>query len=412
VKYIIKTDYDKPVYTPHGGAEEVIYAIEPEVVIHGPAETGKTMAVCWKVHFIACKYPGAQIALVRKMQNSVYASVLQTFGKVIAGAPVTVYGGERPEKYIYVNGSTVWIGGMDNPDKILSSERDLIYVNQAEELKVDDWEKLMTRSTGRSGVVPHPQIVGDANPGGSKHWIRERARAGYLRMIQSTHRDNPTLFDDAGNLTDQGERTMDRLQSLTGVRRKRLLEGIWATAEGTVYDTFDSQVHIVERNLSEFQQWALAMDEGYTNPAVILLVGIDGDQRWHIHREMYRRGMLQDAVVKEAEKWQKEYNVFATAVDAAAAGLIADLNNNNVPAKAAKGRVLDGIQLIQNRLAVAGDGKPRLTVDPGCVNTINEFESYVWKPEKDEPVKENDHAMDAIRYLADLLDTGSNWTIY
>ena len=62
--------------------------------------------------------------------------------------------------------------------------------------------------------------------------------------------------------------------------------------------------------------------------------------------------------------------------------------------------MLDGITKVQDYLKIQGDGKPRLTVDPSCVNTINEFESYVWKENKDEPVKDNDHAMDALRYLA------------
>src|SRR5574343_599291 len=57
-------------------------------------------------------------------------------------------------------------------------------------------------------------------------------------------------------------------------------------------------------------------------------------------------------------------------------------------------------------LMIQGDGLPRLTVNPDCKNTINEFESYIWKPNKDEPVKENDHAMDAIRYGYLGLDAG------
>jgi phage terminase large subunit len=142
------------------------------------------------------------------------------------------------------------------------------------------------------------------------------------------------------------------------------------------------------------------MDEGYTNPAVILLVGIDGDERLHIAREYYERGKLQKDVVQTARTWGLgERKAELIAVDAAAAGLIADLRDVGLSAQAAKGRVLDGIANVQARLKVQGDGKPRLTVDPACVNVINEFESYVWKPEKDEPVKENDHAMDALRYL-------------
>jgi len=99
------------------------------------------------------------------------------------------------------------------------------------------------------------------------------------------------------------------------------------------------------------------------------------------------------------------------AVDAAAAGLTAEMRNVSLPAVAAKGRVLDGIRAVQDRLKVAGDGRPRLTVDPDCTNLINEFESYVWKPERDEPVKENDHALDSIRYLIDATAGSETTTV-
>lgn len=404
--YVLKTDFDSKVFTPYGGAKELMYAHDHEAIIQGPAETGKTLAACWKVHILASKYPNAQGAIIRKTQKSLYGSVLQTFERVIAGAPVTPYGGEKPEKYIYANGSVVWVGGMDNPDKVLSSERDFIYTNQTEELALDDWEKLCTRATGRSAVIPYPQVFGDCNPGGSKHWIRQRAG---LRLIQSRHKDNPTLFDPTtGEPTEQGKRTMAILSGLTGVRRKRLFEGIWATAEGAVYDTFDAAVHVRERDRAEFGRFLLMMDEGYTNPAVILDVGIDGDGRLHIFREYYRRGVLQKDVVNVALEWYNEWQHYNVAVDQAAAGLIADLRDVGLPAAGYKGRVLDGITTVQAYLAIQGDGKPRLTIDPACVETINEFESYVWRPEKDEPLKENDHAMDALRYGANSID-GAWW---
>ena len=189
------------------------------------------------------------------------------------------------------------------------------------------------------------------------------------------------------------------LEGLSGVRRQRLLLGQWATAEGAVYDIFNTKDHVKERNESEFNRWYLAMDEGYTNPAVILLVGADSDDRLHVIREYYERGKLQKDVVGIARNWFDEKEVALAAVDAAAAGLIADLVDSGIPAEPHKGRVLDGITLVQQYLKVQGDGKPRLTVDPSCVNLINEFESYVWKSGKDEPVKENDHALDALRYL-------------
>ena len=92
---------------------------------------------------------------------------------------INPYGGDKtPDRYIYPNGSVIWLGGMDNPDKVLSSERDFIYVNQAEELAEGDWETLKTRCNGRAGNAPYAQLSGDCNPGGSKHWIRERAKRG------------------------------------------------------------------------------------------------------------------------------------------------------------------------------------------------------------------------------------------
>lgn len=398
-------------YKPRGGCADLIYAHEPEVIAEGPAETGKTLSACWKLHLLALKYPASQWVIVRKIQRDLYGSVLQTWERVIKGAPVTTYGGEKPEKYLYSNGATVWIAGMDNPGKVLSSERDGMYVNQSEQLTLDDWESLTTRTTGRNAVVPFPQLFGDCNPAGSGHWIRARAKKNILRLIPTHHQDNPTLYTDDGVLTEQGKRTMARLDNLSGVRKKRLKDGIWATAEGAVYDTFDAQVHVKVRPDEEMITWYLAMDEGYTNPAVILLVGVDGDKRWHVAREWYERGKLESVVVARAKEWYLEKHCSGVAVDSSAAGLIAALRDAGINAHAAKGRVLDGIQHMQDRMKVQGDEKPRYTVDPSCLNVINEKESYVWKQtktgtSKDEPVKENDHANDAERYLDDYLNVG------
>jgi len=304
----------------------------------------------------------------------------------------------------------IWVGGMDKSDKILSTERDFFYVNQAEELSLDDWEKLTTRTTGRGAVMPYTMTFGDCNPGGQRHWIKLREN---LKLIRTSHRDNPTLFDPStGEMTEQGRRTLSRLGALTGVRRKRLLDGVWATAEGAVYDMFDHDIHVKTRDPEEMKVWYLCQDEGYTHPAVILLVGEDSDGRHHIFKEFYKTGVLQEFVVAQAKEWADEYGVSLDAVDGAASGLIADLKDKGVAALGAKAGVFESIQMVQNRMRVQGDGKPRVTIDPDCVNSINDFESYVWKPEKDEPVKENDHAPDAYRYLLIALGDAPTWTSF
>lgn len=390
-----------------GAAREFWRCKDHELILVGAAETGKTFAGLHKLDALMWKYPGAQAALVRKFASTMAGTVCQTYAKVANMEVIRVLGGTSPERYIYPNSSQVWIGGMDNPSKVLGGERDFIYVNQAEELILEDWETLLTRATGRAANAPYAQLMGDCNPAGTRHWIRTRES---LTRLQSIHKDNPTLYDEEGNLTERGKVTMATLGNLSGVRRQRLLEGQWATAEGVVYDMFNLAVHVIEREESEFTQWYLTCDEGYTNPAVILLVGVDPDGRWHIVKEFYKRGVLQEAVIKQALEWQAEYKVSLVAVDAAAAGLIADMKNAGINAQPAKGRVLDGIQGIQNRLKPQGDDRPRLTVSPACTELINEFENYVWKPEKDEPVKQYDHALDALRYLDNSLqEAGWSW---
>lgn len=391
-------------YSPKGGNKTFMYAHENEVMVSGPSETGKTIGACFKLHLLAIKYPGLQGAIVRKTKESMYSSVLQTFDRVIAGAGVTVYGNKKVERYIYPNGSVYWVGGMDKPAKMLSSERDIIYVNQAEELNEDEWETLTTRTTGRGAIIPHPQLIGDCNPGPPKHWIIQRAERGSLRLIPTTHRDNPTLFNEDGSLTERGVRTMGVLDKLTGVRRLRLLLGQWAAAEGTVYDTFDRNVHVRSRFPDVMVSWYLALDDGYTNPAVILRIGEDPDGRWHIFEEFYQTGYIQDDVAEEAKKMHARTPVRLAAVDSAAPGLVEALRKKGVPATSAKGKLLPGIRKIQDRLKVQPDGKPRLTVDPSCINTINEFESYVWMKNRDEPIDAHNHSLGAVRYLQDAMD--------
>lgn len=373
----------------------------PRMILSGPSDTGKTFAMLLKMHIAALKYPGSQHAIMRKTFASLSGSVLMTLHKLIKGFPVKVVGGDHPSKYIYSNGSTIWVGGLDHPERTLSSERDTIFVGQAEELSVQDWEILSTRCTGRSSVMPYSQLYGDCNPAGSKHWILQHASEGRLKLFKATHRDNPSLYDAQGNLLPGAEKRIQALESLTGVRRKRLYEGLWVSVEGAVYSGFDRTVHEVHREESEMTRFFVAVDEGYTNPMVALLVGEDPDGRWHVFKEFYQTGVLQSQIVSVVRNWVTNYNVQLVAVDAASAGLAAAMLAHGIPAVQAKGQITAGIAKLQERLVVQKDGRPRLTFEPGCENTMNEFESYQWQPgrEKDVPIKMNDHTCDALRYL-------------
>jgi hypothetical protein len=322
---------------------------------------------------------------------------------------------------------------MDNPQKALSSERDYIYVNQAEELALDDWETLTTRCTGRAGVAPYPQIFGDCNPGPPSHWILHRPS---LKVFESRHEHNPALFDEAGWITPQGERTMAILDRLTGVRRDRLRFGRWVQAEGVVYEGFDRDVHLIDPfPVPEGWRRIRSIDFGYTNPFSCSWYAIDGDGRMYRYRQIYFTGRtVADHVktIQRVERWflgdGKTLNparerIHETVADHDAEDR-ATLHQLGIPTVAAYKAIRPGIQAVGERLRRAGDGKPRLLFlrdalveqdptlaelrQPTC--TEEEFEVYSWpkgqegRAMKETPVDAFNHGMDELRYAVCLVD--------
>ena len=174
--------------------------------------------------------------------------------------------------------------------------------------------------------------------------------------------------------------------------------------EGAIFSEFSRETHVKKRDKSEFQYWLLALDEGFTNPAVTLVVGVDSDIRLHVAREFYQTQVLPSRHARLTLEWAHQFNTRAAVVDPSAAGLIAELRNVGLQVEIPKEKHIErGIDVLHELLAIAGDKKPRLTIDPNCLNTITEFEMF-------KSIKEDPHAVSALRYLcvwlfADELET-------
>lgn len=422
-----------PTPTLRGAALDMWHSTDHEAILAGAAETGKTYACLHKLHMLMLKHPGAQAAIVRKTYSSLHGTALQTFRRIL-GKDTTVhsFGGEKPEWFDYPNGSRVFVGGMDNPQKVLSSERDLIYVNQAEELELGDWETLTTRCTGRGGVMPFAQIYGDCNPGPATHWLLNRPS---LKLLYSHHEDNPTLFDDTGNQTEQGRKTLAVLDALTGVRHKRLRLGLWVGAEGMVYEDWNRETHLVDD--AQLQEWGILTEEGkpnhanlqaviggvdwgFTNPGVLAVWAVDKDGRVYLLREWYMTGKTIDWWIERGIEARDWWGIRLFVCDPAEPAYIRQLNVAKLGAIGGKNDIAPGIQALQARLKTQGDGRARLYVrrdhlaerDPRREAShlpcgfVEEIEGYVWTKskeggaEKEEPVKHNDHSCDQARYVS------------
>lgn len=408
-------------YGPKGGALELFYCKDAEALLEGPAGTGKSRSLLEKAHLCLMKYAGARALAVRKTRTSMTESVLVTFEEKVlpAGSPMKA-GTQRKMRtvYRYPNGSELVIGGMDNADRVMSTEFDLILVFEATELTEDDWEKLTTRL--RNGVMPYQQILGDCNPSGPSHWLNQRCLAGRTTRILSRHADNPTVTP----------LYLQTLSNLTGARRARLLEGKWAAQEGLVYEDFDAAVHVIPgKALAQmpagWEAWrkVRSIDFGFNNPFVCQWWAIDPDSRMYLYREIYRTKRLVEDHAKQIVKLSEGERYEATVADHDAEDR-ATLERHGVSTVPAHKAITTGIQAVQTRLLADATERPRLFVlasalveaDTALIeakkpySTEQEFGEYIWpkgkdgKPEKEVPVDDNNHGLDALRYCCAYVD--------
>ena len=407
-------------YRPYGASREAFSRKDRELLLSGPAGTGKSRGVLEVLHARAMKYPDSRQLIVRKTRTSLTTTTLITYNRIVlppGHADVNFFGARYP------NGSVIDFGGMDKASKIMSSEYDTIAFFEATEGTEDDWESLSTRL--RWGKIPYQQLIGDCNPGAPSHWLKKRANTSRMVMLESRHEDNPMLWDGQG-WTDRGKVYLERLDALTGVRYLRLRKGIWAAAEGMVYDQWNPAVHVIDRREIP-RNWprVWVVDFGYTNPFVWQAWAMDPDGRWYRYHEIYKtQTLVQDHAAQIRRVCLGEPVPLAIVCDHDAedrATLERYLGLGTVPAYKF---ISSGIQAVQKRLRVAGDGRPRIffmrdslierdsSLDeahkPAC--TEEEIESYVWPTpggpvtKQDTPVKKDDHGCDATRYLVAFVD--------
>ncbi len=243
--------------------------------------------------------------------------------------------------------------------------------------------------------VPGSKLWFNCNPEGPEHWfytqwVCKAQQKGLLRL-RFTMADNPAL-------TEQIRRRYERLY--TGVFYRRFVLGQWCLAEGLVYD-FSRERHVVQQVPAQ-GQFYISVDYGTQNPFSAGLWCVVGDRAWRV-AEYYHSGrdtgrMLTDEeYYRELEQLAGERDIQRVIVDPSASSLIAVIRRHGrFQVRKAKNAVLPGIRLVAQCLQ-----QGRLLIGENCHNAIREFGLYRWEDSKgqDAVKKENDHAMDEIRYF-------------
>lgn len=428
-------------YEPWGACRELFGTREPQVVLSGPAGTGKSRGCLEYLHWLASNVDGFKALIVRKTQVSLASTALDTYRKFVAyedlvGGSVTFHGGgpQDPPQYRYAStGAVINIGGMDNATKIMSSEYDVIYVQEATEVSEDDWEMLITRL--RNYRLSRQQIIADCNPVQPSHWLKVRCDIGKTLMLHAKHEDNPTLFNVDGTLTDRGDDYINgKLGKLSGVRLQRLRYGRWVAAEGIVYENWDESIHLIDPFdiPDSWERW-WSIDFGYVNPFVCQFWATDPDGCLYLYREIYRTRRtvkrhvrtIKEHILDENGEWT-EPEPMAVICDHDAEDRATFEEEMEIGTTPAHKSISPGIQALEERLKIRGNGKSRLYVMRGCrverdpdlsdskkpTCTAEEFLSYIWdtsgnKAPREKPLDMDNHGMDASRYIVAEHDLGA-----
>ncbi len=237
----------------------------------------------------------------------------------------------------------------------------------------------------------------NCNPDSPQHWFyndwinnaKERNALHLHFMLE----DNPAL----------DERIIQRYKSLyTGVFYQRYILGEWVLAEGLVYDFGEDNITDEQPQGAEYY---ISVDYGTLNPFSAGLWSVNGGKAVRI-KEFYYDGrkkqkqLTDEEYCDEIEKLAEGYNIKRVIIDPSAASFITALRKRKFHIQQANNGVLDGIR----RTAVyLRDGN--IKIHRGCVDAIREFGLYRWdeKANEDKVVKENDHAMDDIRYFCNTV---------
>ncbi|MDF2611462.1 MAG: hypothetical protein K0R92_2936 [Lachnospiraceae bacterium] len=261
-------------------------------------------------------------------------------------------------------------------------------------------ESFVNQATGRCSV-DGSKFWFNCNPDGPYHWFKvnwiDKIDIKNLLYLHFTMDDNLSL----------SEKIKARYRSMySGVFYDRYIRGLWVVAEGVIYDMFDKVKHIVDSvsNLIK-DAYYVSCDYGTQNATVFLLWCKDAKWKWICIKEYYYSGR-DESEQKTDTEYADDLKTFlgdikpkAVIVDPSAASFIAELRKRGYQIKKAKNDVLDGIRYVATLL-----NQELIAFSADCKNTILEFNSYIWDAKasdkgEDKPIKQHDHAMDAVRYF-------------
>lgn len=360
----------------------------------GAVRSGKTYISLWRFLNELSMGPEGEYAIISRTYDSFKRNVLPQLRRIIGRAAEYMKGNRE----MNIFGKVIHVIGADDEraeSKIRGPTFSGAYVDEATIIPESVFKMLISRC-----AMGGAKIFATTNPDSPYHWLKR----DFLD-------NNPDVKYWKFRLEDNPELTQEEQDYLRrqykGLWYQRFIEGMWVQAEGAIYDFFDTNLHVLDFPTSEAESYFVGVDYGTANPTAFILVGFNSYRYPHffVESEYYfdsRKAQRQKTDAEygdDLKRFIKGRNVLAIYIDPSACSFKAELQKLGfTTVYEAKNDVTDGIRFVAKYLN-NGD----LKISRGCQNLIKEFQSYVWdsksaKTGMDKPLKENDHALDALRY--------------
>ncbi|MGN0634500.1 MAG: PBSX family phage terminase large subunit [Oscillospiraceae bacterium] len=378
------------------------------IICDGAVRSGKTM--CMSLSFVLwsmTSFSGQSFGICGKTISSVRRNILQTLFPLAKKEGFSIT--EKQSKNYF----DITLGGIVNRYYIFGgkdeSSASLIQGVTLAGVLFDE-TALMPRSFVEQAIarcsVTGSKLWFNCNPEHRSHWFKrewiDKAREKRLYYLHFVLDDNPSL-------SKQVKERYRRLYS--GAFYERFILGKWSDVSGLIYPMFSEKDHVVSELPKSFERYAASCDYGTVNPTSIGLWGLSG-KVWYRISEYYYDSKREGEVRTDEEHYEAlerlcgGRKIEKIICDPSAASFIACIRRHGKYAVVpAKNDVISGIRRTADLL-----GSGRIKISSACADCIREFSLYRWDDSAaaDRPLKENDHAMDDVRYFAADIDGGGS----
>ena len=344
----------------------------------GGSRSGKTYNILmWLIFAYSDRNNGKTITICRKTFPALRASSMRDFFDILKKYDLYKEANHNKSNSEYLlNNNLFEFISLDQPQKVRGRKRDVLYINEANELYFEDWQQLILRTTDKA--------ILDYNPSDEFHFIYDKIKPrDDAEFYITTYKDNPFLDIETVNEIERLKDVDDNYWKIYGL-------GQIGSSQALIF-----RINECNSIPGEAKFLSYGMDFGFTNdPTTLVAIYQQGDNIY-LKELLYQTGLTNrdiDEKLKFHSVERKE--IFADSAEPKSIEELYRMGWNVKPATKGQGSVNIGIDMMK---------RYQLHVTKDSVNMIKEFRNYKWQEDKNgnvlnTPVDMFNHTIDAIRY--------------